>query len=169
MASTVSPIDPEQQLQAEMRSLGYVEGLFIYTIIHVNKLPSQACSSISEFFCFVGLMEIFSPATWRPVLGAICGGGGGGEEPQRTRYIDYCTWAYALRAYAVSARLFCHPSLETFFFFFLGPVFFLVFNHGLFSFLYFAIHDTQNEQKRKLGVNKSQVANVNKRKRGDMK
>ena len=79
MASTVSPIDPEQQLQAEMRSLGYVEGLFIYTIIHVNKLPSQACSSISEFFCFVGLMEIFSPATWRPVLGAICGGGGGGK------------------------------------------------------------------------------------------
>ena len=51
-APTVSPIDPKEQLQAEMRSLGYVEGLFIslYTIIHANKLPSQACSSISEFF-----------------------------------------------------------------------------------------------------------------------
>ena len=93
----------------------------------------------------------------------------GGKGPQRTRYINYCTWAYALRAYAVSARVFRHPSSETFFFFFLGPVFFLVFNHGLFSLLYFAIHDTQNEHKRKLGVNKSQVANVNKRKRGDMK
>ena len=59
VASTVSLIDPKEQLQAEMRSLGYVEGLFINTIIHANKLPSQACSSISEFFCFAGLMEIF--------------------------------------------------------------------------------------------------------------
>ena len=71
--STVSPIDPKEQLQAEMRSLGYVEGLFIYTIIHANKLPSQACSSISELFCFADLMEIFSLATWRPALSAICG------------------------------------------------------------------------------------------------
>ena len=97
----------------------------------------------------------------------------GGKGPQRTRYIDYFTWAYALRAYATSGRVFplvfSHPSSETFFFFFLGPVFFLVFNPGLLSFLFFAIHDTQNEHKRKLGVNKSQVANVNKRKRGDMK
>ena len=137
MTLRVSPIDPKEQLQVEMRALGYFEGLFIYTIIDANKLPSQACSTISEFFCFAGLMEIFSPATWRP----------GGKGPQRTRYIDYCSWAYALRAYAVSARVFRHPSSETFFFFFLGPVFFLVFNHGLFSFLYFAIHDTQNEHK----------------------
>ena len=80
VASTVSPIDPKEQLQVEMRSLGYVEGLFIYTIIHANKLPSQACSSISEFFCFAGLMEIFSPATWRPALSAICGEGKGLKE-----------------------------------------------------------------------------------------
>ena len=26
--------------ESEMRSLGYIEVLFIYTIIHVNKLPS---------------------------------------------------------------------------------------------------------------------------------
>ena len=45
-------------------------------------------------------------------------------------------------------------------------LFFLIFRH---TFWYFAIHDRQNEHKRKLGVNKSQVANVNKRKRGDMK
>ena len=77
MASTVSPIDPKEQLQAEMGSLEYVKGLFIYTIIHANKLPSQTCSSISEFFCFAGLMEIFSPATWRPALSAICGEGKG--------------------------------------------------------------------------------------------
>ena len=96
VASTVSRIDPKEQLQAEMRSLGYVEGLFIYTIIHANQLPSQACSSISEFFCFAGFMEIFSPATWRPALSTICGWGGKG--PQRTQYIDYCTWAYALHA-----------------------------------------------------------------------
>ena len=74
------PHDPKEQLQAKMRSLGYVEGLFIYTIIHANKLPSQACSSISEFFCFAGLMEIFSPATWRPALGAISGEGKGLKE-----------------------------------------------------------------------------------------
>ena len=167
MASTVRPIDPKEQLQAEMRSLGYVEGLFIYTIVHANKLPSQACSSISEFFCFAGLVEIFSPATWRPALSAICGEGKGLKEleisiivPGLMRYV---------RAYAVSARVFRHPSSETFFFFFLGPVFFLAFNHGLFSFLFFAIHDTQNEHKQKFGVNKSQVANVNKRKRGDLK
>ena len=80
VVSTVSPIDPKEQLQVEMRSLGYVEGLFIYTIIHANKLPSQACSSISEFFCFAGLMEIFSPATWRPALSAICGEGKGLKE-----------------------------------------------------------------------------------------
>ena len=55
---------PKEQLQAEMRSLGYVERLFIYIIIHANKLPSQACNSMSEFFCFAGLMEIFSPVTW---------------------------------------------------------------------------------------------------------
>ena len=63
-----------------MRSLGYVEGLFIYTTVHANKLPSQACSSISEFFCFAGLMEIFSPATWGPALSAICGEGKGLKE-----------------------------------------------------------------------------------------
>ena len=80
VASTVSPIDPKEQLQAGMRSLGYVEGLFIYTIIHANKLPSQACSSISEFFCFAGLMEIFSLATWRAALSAICGEGKGLKE-----------------------------------------------------------------------------------------
>ena len=80
VASTVSPIDPKEQLQVEMRSLGYVEGLFIYTIIHANKLPSQTCCSISEYFCFAGLMEIFSPATWRPALSAICGEGKGLKE-----------------------------------------------------------------------------------------
>ena len=80
MASAVSPIDPKEQLQAEMWSLGYVEGLFMYTIIHANKLPSQACSSISEFFCFAGLMEIFLPATWRPALSGICGKGKGLKE-----------------------------------------------------------------------------------------
>ena len=80
VASTVSPIDPKEQLQAEMRSLGYVEGLFIYTIIHANKLPSQAFSSISEFFCFAGLMEILSRAIWRPALSAICGEGKGLKE-----------------------------------------------------------------------------------------
>ena len=32
VASTVSPIDSKEQLQAEMRLLGYVEGLFIYTL-----------------------------------------------------------------------------------------------------------------------------------------
>ena len=63
-----------------MRSLRYVEILFIYTIIHANKLPSQACSSISEFLCFAGMMEIFSLATWRPALSAICGEGKGLEE-----------------------------------------------------------------------------------------
>ena len=78
MASRVSPIDPKEQLQVVMPSLGYVEGLFIYTIIHANKLPSQTCSS--EFFCFAGLMEIFSPATWRPALSAICGEGKGLKE-----------------------------------------------------------------------------------------
>ena len=80
VASTVSPIDTKEQLQAEMRSLGYVEGLFIYNIIHANKLPSQACSSKSEFFCFAGLMETFSLATWRPALSAICGEGKGLRE-----------------------------------------------------------------------------------------
>ena len=80
VASTVRPIDPKEQLQAEMRSLGYVEGLFMYTIVHANKLPSQACSSISEFFCFASLMEIFSPATWRPALSAINGEGKGLKE-----------------------------------------------------------------------------------------
>ena len=81
VALTVNPIDPKEQLQAKLRSLGYVEGLFIYTIIHANlKLPSQACSSRSEFFCFAGLMEIFSPATWRPALSAICGEGKGLKE-----------------------------------------------------------------------------------------
>ena len=80
VASMVSPIDPKEQLQAEMWSLGYVEGLFIYTIIHANKLPSQACSSISKFFYFAGLMEIFSPATWRPALSAICVEGKGLKE-----------------------------------------------------------------------------------------
>ena len=80
MSSTVSPIDPKEQLQAEMRSLGYVEGLFIYTIMNANKLPSQACSVISEFFCFAGLMEIFSPSTWRPALSRICGEGKGLKE-----------------------------------------------------------------------------------------
>ena len=59
MASTVSLISPKEQLQAEMRSLGYVEGLFVYTIIHANK---------------------FSPATWRPALRAICGEGKGLKE-----------------------------------------------------------------------------------------
>ena len=93
----------------------------------------------------------------------------GGKGPQRTRYIDFCTWAYALRAYAVWQEFFAilHRKLSSLFF--LGPFFFLVFNHGLFSFLFLAIHDTQNEHKRKLGVNKSQVASVDKRKRGDMK
>ena len=80
MASTVSSIDPKEQLQTEMRSLGYVEVLFIYTIIHANKLPSQACYSISEFFCFADMMEIFSLATWRSALRAICGEGKGLEE-----------------------------------------------------------------------------------------
>ena len=80
VASTVSPIDPKEQLQAKTRSLGYVEGLFIYSIIHANKLPSQAYSLISEFFCLAGLMEIFSPATWRPALSAICGEGKGIKE-----------------------------------------------------------------------------------------
>ena len=80
VASTVSPIDPKEQLQAEMWSQGYVEGLFIYTIIHANKLPSQACREISEFFCFAGLMEIFSPATWGPALSTICGEGKGLKE-----------------------------------------------------------------------------------------
>ena len=84
VASTVSPIDPKEQLQAEMRSLGYVEGLFIYAIIHANKLPSQAGSTISEFFCFAGLMEIFSPATWRPALSGICGEGKGLKSPHVT-------------------------------------------------------------------------------------
>ena len=32
VASTVSPIDQKEQLQAEMRSLGYVEELFIDTL-----------------------------------------------------------------------------------------------------------------------------------------
>ena len=91
VASTVSPINPKEQLQAEMRSLGYVEGLFIYTIIHANKLPSQACSSISEFFCFAGLMEIFSPATWRPALSAICGEGKGLKNSiYRLLYLGLC-------------------------------------------------------------------------------
>ena len=80
MASTVSLIDPKKQLQSKMRSLGYVEGLFINTIIHANELLSQACSSISEFFCFAGLMEIFSPANWRPALRAKCGEGKGLKE-----------------------------------------------------------------------------------------
>ena len=82
MASTASCIDPKQQLQTEMRSLGYVEILFvyIYIIIHANKLPSKACSSISEFFCFAGMMVIFSLATWRPVLSEMCGEGKGIEE-----------------------------------------------------------------------------------------
>ena len=94
VASTVSPITPKEQLQAEMRSLGYVEGLFIHTIINANKLPSQACSSISECFCFAGLMQIFSPATWRPALSAICGEGKGLKEhdisiivPRLMRYV----------------------------------------------------------------------------------
>ena len=47
VASSVSPTHPKEQLQAEMRSLGYVEGLIIYTINYANKLPSQACSSTS--------------------------------------------------------------------------------------------------------------------------
>ena len=80
MASKVSSIDPKEQLQAEMRSLVYVEVLFIYTIIYANKLLSQACSSISEFFCFAGTMEMFSLATWRPALSAICSEGKGLEK-----------------------------------------------------------------------------------------
>ena len=80
VASTVSPIDPKEQLQSEMQLLGYVEGLYIYTLIHAYKLPSQACSPISEFFCSAGLMEIFSPATRRPALSAICGEGKGLKE-----------------------------------------------------------------------------------------
>ena len=81
MASTVGStfIDPKEQ--PRMRPLGYVEVLFIYTIIiHANKLPVQACSSISEFFCFAVLMEFFSLATWGPALSAICGNGKGLKE-----------------------------------------------------------------------------------------
>ena len=54
--------------------------LYIYIIILANKLPSKACSSISEFFCFAGMMVIFSLATWRPVLNEMCGEGKGIEE-----------------------------------------------------------------------------------------
>ena len=110
-------------------------------------------------------MEIFSFATWTPSLRAICGEGKGLKE------LDISIIVPGLMGYALlrfRQEFFCHPSSETFFFF-LGPVFFLVFYHGLFSFLFFAIHDTQNKHKRKLGVNKSQVANINERKRGDMK
>ena len=166
VASTVSSIDLKEQLQAEMWSLGYVEVLFIYTIIHANKLPSQASCSISEFFCFAGMMEIFFT---RNLEASVERNMRRGKGPRRPPCVRYCTWGHALCTYAVSARVFRHPSSKTFFFFFLGPVLFLVFNHGLVSFLFFSIHDTQNEHKRKLGVNKSQVANVNKRKRSNMK
>ena len=166
MASTVSSIDPKEQLQAEMWSLGYVEVLFIYTIIHVNKLPSQACCSISEFFCFAGMMEIFSLATWRPALSAICGEGKGLEELDASITVPG-VMCYALMRSRQEFFDILHRKLSSFFF--LGSVFFLVFNHGLFSCLFFSIHDTQNKHKRKLGVNKSQVANVNKRKRSNMK
>ena len=99
VALTVIPIDPKEQLQTEIQSLGYVEGLFIYTIIHANKSPLQACSSISEFFCFAGLMEIFSPATWRPASSAICREGKGLKEldisiivPELMRYVLMWFW-----------------------------------------------------------------------------
>ena len=166
VASTVGPIDPKETAAGRNVVTGVRwRTIYIY-IIHANKLPSQACSSISEFLCLAGLMEIIFPRNLKASVECNMWGEKG---PQITRYIDYCTWAYALRTYAVSVRVFRHPSSETFFFFFLGPVFFFVFNHGLFSFLFFAIHDMQNEHKRKVGVNKSQDVNVNERKRGDMK
>ena len=113
-----------------------------------------------SFFCFVGLMKIFSLATWRPALSPICGGGGERalkNSIYRLLYLGLCAMEFRQKFCAI-----LNSSGTFFFFFFLGPVFFLVFNHGLFSFLFFAIHDTKNEYKRKLGVNKSQVANVNK-------
>ena len=157
VASTVSSIDPKEQLQAEMRSLGYVEVLFTVCIplsmrincrrkLAINIRVFLLCRYDGDFFT-------------RNLEASV----------ERNMQRGYCTWGYALCAYGVSARVFRHPSLKTFFFFFLGPVFFLVFNHGLFSFLFFSIHNMQNEHKQKLGVNKSQVANVNKRKRSDMK
>ena len=60
----LTSINLKEQLQAEMRSLGYVEEPF-------TELLSQACSSISEFFYFAGLMEIFSLATWGLYSGII--------------------------------------------------------------------------------------------------
>ena len=85
-------------------------------------------------------MEIFSLATWRPALSAICGEGKGLKELDTS----------IIKPLSFSEEL--------------GPVFFLDFNQGLFSFLFLSIPDTQNQHKRKLGVNKSQDARVLKQK-----
>ena len=37
VASRVSPIDPKEQLQVVMPSLGYVEGLFIYSRFSLSR------------------------------------------------------------------------------------------------------------------------------------
>ena len=107
VASTVSPIDPKEQLQAEMRSLGYVEGLFIslYTIIHANKLPSQACSSISEFFLLCRFDEdIFTRNLEASVEPNMWGGGGKG-----LKELDISIIVPGLMRYGVSAKVLRHP------------------------------------------------------------
>ena len=116
VASTVSPIDPKEQLQAEMRSLGYVEGLFIslYTIIHANKLPSQACSSISEFFLLCRFDEdIFT----RNLEASVEPNMWGGERAlknsiYRLLYLGLCAMEFRQKFCAIL------NSSETFFFFF---------------------------------------------------
>ena len=55
-----------------------------------------------------------------------------------------------------------HPSLNLCLF--LRPGFLLRFQPGTLSFLFLSIPDTQNQHKRKLGVNKSQDARVLKQK-----
>ena len=114
VASTVSPIDPKEQLQAEMRSLGYVEGLFIYTLSMRINFRSSLQFNIRVFLLCRFDRDIFT----RNLEASVEHNMWGGKGPQRIRYIDYCTWAYAPRTYAVSARVFRHPSSETLFFFF---------------------------------------------------
>ena len=135
VASKVSPIDPNEQLQAEMQSLGYVEVLFIYTIIHANKLLSQAYSSISEFSCFAGLMEIFSLTTWRPALSAICGEGKGLKELDISVIVPglmrYALMQFRQEFFAILIENFLLLFLRTSFLLSFQPwtLFFLIFLH----------------------------------------
>ena len=136
VASTVSPIDPKEQLRTEMRSLGYVEGLFIVYHYPCEKIAVASLQfNIRVFLLCRFDGDIFTRNLEASVEGNMLGGGGGGGGGARERggrtsknsinrllYLDLC--ATHLCGFG---KRFSLSFIGTFFFFFLGPVFFLVF------------------------------------------